>query len=221
MTPVRLEPAAPRSRVKHSTTEPLRSHIKGCVYDSYLLIRVRKRKKNIFLFLKQNICCGHVEVRGGPTLTTFFKLLRGSKYHYKQDIIRPPAKRYLNVVLLACRWWPNIECWLGCFVILHGIKTTIAKKPYIFVIFQAGDPPPPGSAYGGYSTVVLTYSCIYAPIIDYIWTFVLCAHNVSQQAVSSFRLVSDMVTFHMVGEKCYLRGFQWLIQLSKSIDSNH
>ena len=25
--PVRLEPAAPRSRVKHSTTEPLRSHI--------------------------------------------------------------------------------------------------------------------------------------------------------------------------------------------------
>ena len=26
VTPVRLEPAAPRSRVKHSTTEPLRSH---------------------------------------------------------------------------------------------------------------------------------------------------------------------------------------------------
>ena len=29
VTPVRLEPAAPRSRVKHSTTEPLRFH---CVY---------------------------------------------------------------------------------------------------------------------------------------------------------------------------------------------
>ena len=28
VTPVRLEPAAPRSRVKHSTTEPLRSLIK-------------------------------------------------------------------------------------------------------------------------------------------------------------------------------------------------
>ena len=26
MTPVRLEPGAPQSRVKHSTTEPLRSH---------------------------------------------------------------------------------------------------------------------------------------------------------------------------------------------------
>ena len=27
VTPVRLEPAAPRSRVRHSTTEPLRSHV--------------------------------------------------------------------------------------------------------------------------------------------------------------------------------------------------
>ena len=30
VTPVRLEPAAPRSRVKHSTTEPLRSLYAGC-----------------------------------------------------------------------------------------------------------------------------------------------------------------------------------------------
>ena len=29
MTPVRLEPVALRSRVKHSTTEPLRSKIRG------------------------------------------------------------------------------------------------------------------------------------------------------------------------------------------------
>ena len=34
MTPVRLEPTAPRSRVKHSTTEPLRSlHCLCFVYD--------------------------------------------------------------------------------------------------------------------------------------------------------------------------------------------
>ena len=32
MTLVRLEPAAPRSRVKHSTTEPLRSLFKGLCY---------------------------------------------------------------------------------------------------------------------------------------------------------------------------------------------
>ena len=39
MTPVRLEPAALRSRVKHSTTEPLRSR------KSYV--------KNVIFFLKK------------------------------------------------------------------------------------------------------------------------------------------------------------------------
>ena len=41
MTPVRLEPAASRSRVKHSTTEPLRSlywYVPGYNYDfNYML----------------------------------------------------------------------------------------------------------------------------------------------------------------------------------------
>ena len=31
--PVRLELGAPRSRVKHSTTEPLRSHVKGLEFE--------------------------------------------------------------------------------------------------------------------------------------------------------------------------------------------
>ena len=42
----------------------------------------------------------------------------------------------LNGVSLAGRWWSNIECWLGRFDVLQGIRTSIAKKPYIFVIFQ-------------------------------------------------------------------------------------
>ena len=49
------------------------------------------------------------------------------------------------------RWWPNIECWLGSFVFVQEIRTSIAKKPYIFVIFQGGPdpcpPPPSGSAH--------------------------------------------------------------------------
>ena len=36
MTPVRLEPAALRSRVKHSTTEPLRSHKLFLCFDQAL-----------------------------------------------------------------------------------------------------------------------------------------------------------------------------------------
>ena len=65
-----------------------------------------------------------------------------SKYHYKRDIIGLPAKRQM-----ACRCWPNIECWIVSFMVLQGIRTNIAKKPYIFVIFQrgggSGPPVPP------------------------------------------------------------------------------
>ena len=52
---------------------------------------------------------------GGPTLTTFFQIMRdrGSKCHLKWTIIGPPAKRHLNDVSLAGRWWPNIEWLLG------------------------------------------------------------------------------------------------------------
>ena len=40
--------------------------------------------------------------------------------------------------LLAGKFWPNIKCWLGSFVIFQGIWISIAKKPYIFVIVQGG-----------------------------------------------------------------------------------
>ena len=43
---------------------------------------------------------------------------------------------------MAFRWRVDdglkIECWLGSFVIFQGIRTSIAKIPYIFVIFQGG-----------------------------------------------------------------------------------
>ena len=66
----------------------------------------------------------------------------GSKYHYKRAIIGPPAKRHLNGVSHACWWWPNIECWLGGFVVFQGIWTRIAKKPYIFCDFSGGGSRP-------------------------------------------------------------------------------
>ena len=40
----------------------------------------------------------------------------------------------------------NIKCWHASFVIFTGIWTSIAKKPYSFLIFQEGRgsfPPPP------------------------------------------------------------------------------
>ena len=72
-------------------------------------------------------------------LTTFFIFL---VYEGRED-----PSTTLNGVSLACRWWPNIEFWLGSFVIFQGIWTNIAKKPYIFLWFFGGggripSPPP-------------------------------------------------------------------------------
>ena len=58
---------------------------------------------------------------------------------WKRATKGPPAKRHSNGVSLAGQWWPNTECWLVSFVVLQGIRTNNAKKPYIFVI---GSGPP-------------------------------------------------------------------------------
>ena len=62
---------------------------------------------------------------------------RGPSLFHQQNAI------YMTF-LLACQWWPNIECWLCSFVIFQGIETSIAKKPCSSVIFQGGglDPYP-------------------------------------------------------------------------------
>ena len=54
---------------------------------------------------------------------------RGSKKHWKRASIGPPAKRHLNGVSLTCRWWPNIECWLGGFVIFRGSWPALLRNP--------------------------------------------------------------------------------------------
>ena len=80
--------------------------------------------------------------RGSKHWKRFFKLMRGKKDHH-----RPANETPLNGVSLACRWWPIIECWLGSFVFFQGIRTSIAKKHYIFYDFSggggAGPPAPP------------------------------------------------------------------------------
>ena len=53
----------------------------------------------------------------------------------------PTSEMPLNGVTLACRWWPNIENWLGSFVIFQGIWTSIAKKPYILWFFDGWGVP--------------------------------------------------------------------------------
>ena len=67
MTPVRLEPAALRSRVKHSTTEPLCSPWKFCVWfmlcdeflsvlSSFAIILLKERELVVLLLLCSGCC---------------------------------------------------------------------------------------------------------------------------------------------------------------------
>ena len=74
--------------------------------------------------------------------------MRESKYYDKGEHHRPASETPLNGVSLAVRWWPNIECWLGSFVIFQGIRTSIKQNPISLWFFWGGGsgppaPPPP------------------------------------------------------------------------------
>ena len=78
----------------------------------------------------------HARVRGSPTLTTFF-FVRMIQVPIKRAIIGPPALRADD--------GPTVIAGLVA-AIFQGIRTCIARKPYIFVIFQGSPdplPPPP------------------------------------------------------------------------------
>ena len=66
----------------------------------------------------------------------------------------------INGVLLAGRWWPNIECWLGSLVVLQGSQTSITKKRYIVVIFPGG-----GGGGGGRGGVQPPFAPLYSHMI--------------------------------------------------------
>ena len=67
----------------------------------------------------------------------------GPKYHYKRAVTGPLAKRHLNGVSLACRWWPKIECWLCSFVILRGSGPILLRNPKFLWFSGVGGPDPP------------------------------------------------------------------------------
>ena len=70
----------------------------------------------------------------------FFFFFKGERIQISQKAghHRPASETPLNGVSLACWWWPNVECWLGSFWEFQGIRSSIAKKFYVFVIFQVG-----------------------------------------------------------------------------------
>ena len=88
---------------------------------------------------------------GSELWQRFFLFFKGERIQISQKAghHRHASKTPLNGVSLPCWWWPNVECWLGSFWEFQGIRSSIAKKFYVFVIIQVGRgsgpsaPPPP------------------------------------------------------------------------------
>ena len=108
----------------------------------------------------------YVDPISDNVFSSFFLREKGSKYHWKQAIIGPASETSLNGISLACRWWPNVECWLGSFENFRGSVPVLLWNS-IFLWFFRGRGggkgiwtlhPPSGSAHGtGQCTLVVIY----------------------------------------------------------------
>ena len=72
----------------------------------------------------------HIFITSGSDRADAYATL--NHYIVKRAITCPPAKRHLRFA-----GGPMVG-WLGSFMVLQGIRTSIAKEPYSFVIFQWG-----------------------------------------------------------------------------------
>ena len=77
------------------------------------------------------------------TLTTFFFFFLGEgiQIPLKADHHQPTSQSHLNDVSLACRCWPNIECWLcsfGNFENFRGSRPVLPRNPIYFCDFSGG-----------------------------------------------------------------------------------
>ena len=95
MRPLRLEPAAPRSRVKHSSIEPLRSQKEE--YISIQKVNEMGGSHNQYMHGSRKFL-----QRGSNSDNLFFFLMK-ERIKIPRPIIGPPAKRHLNGVSLASR----------------------------------------------------------------------------------------------------------------------
>ena len=111
-------------------------------FSNYGYVSVDIRKKRKVWFKYRDIYCSCTDPRGsnfdkGFLVDERIKIPLSAGHH------RPASETPFNAVSLAGWWVHKIKCWLDRFVIFQGIRTSIAKKPYIFVmIFQRGSGPP-------------------------------------------------------------------------------
>ena len=104
--------------------------------------------------------------------------------------------------------WPNVECWIVSFENymgsgLQGIWSSIAKKFYIFVIFQGGGVrtpcPPSGSAHG-------TGQCIH--LLRYTENLFYRAHRLLYDTLHTFYRMHKFLNWRNILE--FHSGLIWI-----------
>ena len=68
----------------------------------------------------------------------FFFCFKGERIQISQKAghLRPASETPFDGVSLACWWWPNVECWLGSFWEIQGIRSSIAKNSMFLWFFR-------------------------------------------------------------------------------------
>ena len=68
---------------------------------------------------------------GSELWQRFFFFFKGGRIQIslKAGHHRPASETPFNVVSLACRWWPNVECWLGCSENFRGFDLVLLRGP--------------------------------------------------------------------------------------------
>ena len=97
-----------------------------------------------YLVWLPSLCaCADPEIfaRGGPTLKTFIFFDEGREDQNSTKRGSSSARQQ-NAISMAFRWRAD-DGRFGSFVIFQWIWDSIAKKPYIFVIFSGGGGPDP------------------------------------------------------------------------------
>ena len=100
----------------------------GCIYTSILIA---------YMYVMRG--SGKFCQRGSNYDKVFFSFMRGGGGRIQIPLLAGHQRPACETPFNAFRWRAddsNMECWLGSFLIFQGISTSIAKEPYIFVIFQ-------------------------------------------------------------------------------------
>ena len=68
---------------------------------------------------------------GSELWQRFFFFFKGERIQIslKAGHHRPASETPFNGVSLACRWWPNVECWLGCSENFRGFCLVLLRGP--------------------------------------------------------------------------------------------